>query len=134
MNTALEFARAHRERNVNELIVFLRIPSISTLPDHKPHIEKAAHWLVAEMTRVGLQNAKVMPTKGHPAVYADWLGAGSSAPTALIYGHYDVQPVDPLDLWQTPPFEPDLRDGRLYARGATDDKGQVYLLVKAMEA
>lgn len=134
MDTALEFARAHRERNVKGLIEFLCIPSISTLPEHKPDIERAALWLAAEMTHAGLQNVSVLPTHGHPVVYADWLKAGPAAPTALIYGHYDVQPVDPLDLWQSPPFAPDLRDGRIYARGATDDKGQVYLLVKAMEA
>lgn len=134
MDNALEYARAHRERNVSELIEFLRIPSISTLPEHKPDIERAAHWLAAEMARVGLQNATTLPTQGHPVVYADWLKAGPAAPTALIYGHYDVQPVDPLELWHTPPFEPDIRDGKIYARGATDDKGQVYLLVKAMEA
>lgn len=134
MHKALAFTRANRERNLNELIEFLRIPSISALPEHADDMRRAAEFLAAELTRIGIKNVRPMPTGGHPVVYGEWLEAGPSAPTALIYGHYDVQPVDPLDLWHTPPFEPSLRDGQIYARGSSDDKGQVWLIVKALEA
>jgi acetylornithine deacetylase/succinyl-diaminopimelate desuccinylase-like protein len=138
MERALEYARAHRAQNLNELIEFLRIPSISALPEHKGDVARAGQFLADELTRIGIRHVRVMPTNGHPVVYGEWLdataSAAASAPTVLIYGHYDVQPVDPLDLWQSPPFEPTLRDGKLYARGATDDKGQVWLIVKALEA
>ncbi len=134
MDKALDYARANRERNVKELIEFLRIPSISALPDHAGDIQRAAQFLAAEFSRIGVREAQILPTQGHPVVYGEWLDAGSAAPVVLIYGHYDVQPVDPLDLWHSPPFEPDLREGRIYARGATDDKGQVWLIVKAIEA
>ena len=96
----------------------LRIPSISTDPAYKAELERCAEWLVAEMTRIGLHNCRKIPTDGHPVVYGEWLEAGDDKPTVVIYAHYDVQPVDPLNLWATPPFEPTLRDGKLYARGA----------------
>jgi acetylornithine deacetylase/succinyl-diaminopimelate desuccinylase-like protein len=131
---ALDYARAHREAHLNQLLDLLRIPSISTLPAHQADIQRAADWLVAELTRTGVKKASALPTGGHPVVYGEWLEAGPGAPTVLIYGHYDVQPVDPLNLWRTPPFEPTLREGRLYARGATDDKGLMLALVKAVEA
>ncbi|WP_149094755.1 dipeptidase [Paenibacillus terrae] len=122
-----------REQQLDELKEWLSIPSISALSEHKGDINKAADWLAAKLTSAGLENVEIIPTKGHPLVYADYLHAPGK-PTILVYGHYDVQPVDPLHLWETPPFEPSIRDGKLYARGATDDKGQVFLHIKAVEA
>ena len=104
---------------------FLRIPSISGLPEHAPDVRRAAEWLADALRTAGLENVAVEETSFHPVVYADWLHA-EGAPTALVYGHYDVQPVDPLDLWTSPPFEPVVVDGRMLARGAADDKGQVH--------
>ncbi len=104
---------------------FLRIPSISALPEHAPDVRRAAAWLADTLRAAGLENVAVEETSLHPVVYADWLHA-EGAPTVLVYGHYDVQPVDPLDLWTSPPFEPAVRDGRMLARGAADDKGQVH--------
>ncbi len=112
---------------------FLRIPSISALSQHAGDIEEAARFLADAMSAIGLENVEVAPTDGHPVVYADWLHA-EGAPTVLVYGHYDVQPVDPLDLWVRPPFEPRIEDGRIYARGAADDKGQVHLHLWAARA
>ncbi len=117
-----------------ELCDWLRIPSISTLPQHKEDVERAADWLARKMTSAGLQNVETVPTGGHPIVYGDWLNAGNDAPTVLIYGHYDVQPVDPLELWTSPPFEPSVRGDDLFARGASDDKGQLFAHVAAVEA
>ncbi|HMA36360.1 MAG TPA: dipeptidase [Chloroflexia bacterium] len=114
-----------------ELSEFLRIPSISTLPEHHADVAQAAQWIATFLTRAGLDHVAVLTTARHPLVYADWLHAAGQ-PTVLIYGHYDVQPADPLDQWQTPPFEPTLRDGNLYARGAADDKGQIYAQLKAV--
>ncbi len=131
---ALAHAQSSRATYLAQLLDFLRIPSISTLPEHKPDIERAAAWLVAEMERIGLTSVKAYPTDGHPIVYGEWLGAGAGAPTVLVYGHYDVQPVDPIDLWTSPPFEPQIRDGEVYARGASDDKGQMFLHLKAVES
>jgi acetylornithine deacetylase/succinyl-diaminopimelate desuccinylase-like protein len=119
---------------VTQLTELLSIPSISTLPEHAADIRRAAEWLAADLTRSGLKNVQMMPTGGHPIVYAEWLEAGDQAPTVLIYGHYDVQPVDPIDLWHSPPFTPAIRNGAIYARGATDDKGPVIAVVKALEA
>jgi acetylornithine deacetylase/succinyl-diaminopimelate desuccinylase-like protein len=112
---------------------FLRIPSISTLPEHAPDIRRAAEWLAGALRTAGLENVSVEETGFHPVVYADWLQA-DGAPTALVYGHYDVQPVDPLDLWTSPPFEPAVVDGRMLARGAADDKGQVHAHAMAAAA
>ncbi len=131
---ALDHAHANRDRYVEQLFDLLRIPSISTLSEHKPDIARAAQWLADDMARAGFQNARVISTAGNPVVYGEWLGAGKEAPTVLIYGHYDVQPVDPLELWQTPPFEPQVRDGEIYARGASDDKGQAFVHIKAVES
>ena len=111
----------------------LRIPSVSTDPAHKADCLKCAEFFAAELRRLGMTRAEVVRTEGHPVVYAEWLGAPGK-PTALLYGHYDVQPVDPLELWKSPPFEPTIREGNLYARGAVDDKGQVYMHFKAIEA
>ncbi|AET56923.1 hypothetical protein HPL003_00695 [Paenibacillus terrae HPL-003] len=122
-----------REQQLDELKEWLSIPSISALSEHKADINQAANWLAAKLTSAGLENVEIIPTQGHPLVYADYLHAPGK-PTILVYGHYDVQPVDPLHLWETPPFEPSVRDGKLYARGATDDKGQVFLHIKAVEA
>jgi len=122
----------NRERYLRELTDFLSIPSISTLSEHKGDIIKAAEWVKGDLNCTGLENIRVIETQGHPLVYADWLHAPGQ-PTLLIYGHYDVQPPDPLDEWQTPPFQPTVRDGNMYARGAADDKGQVYIQLKAIE-
>ena len=112
---------------------FLRIPSISALPEHADDCRAAAHWLVDALTAAGLEHAEAVETGGHPIVYADWLHA-PDAPTVLVYGHYDVQPVDPLDLWTSPPFEPVVVGDRILARGAADDKGQVHAHLMAAEA
>jgi acetylornithine deacetylase/succinyl-diaminopimelate desuccinylase-like protein len=134
IQSVLDFAQAHRTDNLNRLIEFLRIPSISTTPEHQPDIEHAANWLVTRMQAIGFERAEIIPTGGHPVAYGEWLGAGPSAPTVLVYGHYDVQPTDPDDEWASPPFEPSLRDGNLFARGASDDKGQLYIHLAAAEA
>jgi acetylornithine deacetylase/succinyl-diaminopimelate desuccinylase-like protein len=134
MTDPLQYARDHGQAYVAELFDFLRIPSISTQPDHAEDVAAAANWLAVAMRTAGLENVRVIPTQRHPLVYADWLHAGPERPTVLIYGHYDVQPVDPLELWTTPPFEPAVRDDYVYARGAADDKGQFYIHVKAVEA
>lgn len=122
-----------REQQLEELKEFLTIPSISALSEHKQDMIKAAEWVAGKLEAAGLENVKIHQTAGHPIVYADHLHAPGK-PTILVYGHYDVQPVDPLNLWETPPFEPTERDGKLYARGATDDKGQLFLHIKAVEA
>lgn len=123
----------HREENLEELKELLKIPSISALSQHQKDIRQAAEWLKAALVRAGLENVQIMETGGHPVVYGDWLHAPGK-PTLLIYGHYDVQPVDPLDLWETPPFEPHIRHDRIYARGASDDKGQTFMHIKVVEA
>jgi acetylornithine deacetylase/succinyl-diaminopimelate desuccinylase-like protein len=133
MPSAVEFARSQQARFLEELKSLLRIPSISTLPEHQGDVRFAAESLAREMERVGLEHVRVIETSGHPLVYGDWLHAPGK-PTCLAYGHYDVQPPDPLDEWLTPPFEPTERDGNLYARGAVDDKGQMYMHLKALEA
>jgi acetylornithine deacetylase/succinyl-diaminopimelate desuccinylase-like protein len=130
---AVDYARQHKSRFLEELKDLLRIPSVSTLPEHKADVRRAAEWLAAELTRIGMEHVEVIDTPGHPLVYADWLHAAGQ-PTCLAYGHYDVQPADPLDEWKTPPFEPTERDGNLYARGAVDDKGQMYMHIKALES
>jgi acetylornithine deacetylase/succinyl-diaminopimelate desuccinylase-like protein len=130
---AVAFARQNHPRFLDELKALLRIPSVSTLPEHAGDCRRAAEVLAAELSRIGMQNVRLIETEGHPLVYADWLQA-EGKPTALFYGHYDVQPVDPIDEWKSPPFEPTVRDGNIYARGAVDDKGQVWAQVKALEA
>ena len=130
---AVRFATENHARFLGELKDLLRIPSISTLPEHKDDCRRAAEFLVSELKRIGVENVRLIDTQGHPLVYADWLHA-SGKPTVLIYGHYDVQPTDPIDEWTSPPFEPAERNGNIYARGAVDDKGQVWMQVKALEA
>ena len=124
---------ANRDKHLTELNDFLRIQSISSLSEHKQHMQVAASWLAAAMKRVNLENISIDETGGHPVVYGDWLHAPGK-PTILFYGHYDVQPVDPLHLWETPPFDPQVRDNKLFARGASDDKGQVFMHLKTIEA
>ncbi len=119
-------------RFVDELKELLRIPSVSADPAHRPDMQKAAEFVAGQLTDAGV-TARIVPTAGHPIVYGEWLGA-DGAPTALVYGHYDVQPPDPLDQWISPPFEPTARDGFLYARGSSDDKGQVFTHIKSVEA
>ena len=127
------FVHENESRLLDELIDFLRIPSISTLPEHKDDVAHAARFVAESLQHAGLENVEVIPTGKHPLVYADWLHAPGK-PTVLCYGHYDVQPPDPLELWKSPPFEPSIRDGNIYARGACDDKGQMYMHIKAVEA
>jgi len=136
---AVSFARENGDRFVEELKSLLRIPSISTDPEYAADVRKAAEFVAAELRRIGMQHVRLIDTAtpahpaGHPLVYADWLNAPGSA-TVLMYGHYDVQPPDPLEEWKSPPFEPQERDGNLYARGAVDDKGQMWMHVKALES
>jgi len=132
--TTSEYLTQHRERFEAELIEFLSIPSVSTDPERSGDVVRCANWLADHLRGIGLEHVEVLPTNGHPIVYAENLDAGEGAPTVLFYGHYDVQPVDPLNLWTNPPFEPVVRDGKIFARGATDDKGQVFLHIKAIEA
>jgi len=133
MPTAVEFVSLNESRLLNELLEFLRIPSVSTLPEHKGDVAKAAQFVAASLKDAGMENVEVIQTGRHPLVYGDWLHA-DGAPTVLCYGHYDVQPPDPLELWESPPFEPSIRNGNIYARGSCDDKGQMYMHVKAVEA
>ena len=133
MDQVVDFIHINRDRYIEELKQYLAIPSVSALPQHKADVRRCAEWTADELRRIGLQNVKLIDTPGNPVVYGDWLGA-SDAPTLLFYGHYDVQPVDPLDQWISPPFEATVRDGEIYARGAADDKGQVFMHIKAIEA
>ena len=130
---AVAFAQQNQSRFLEELKELLRIPSVSTLEENKPDIARAAKFIADELQRIGLDHVEVIPTAGHPLVYADWLHAASK-PTVLCYAHYDVQPAEPLDEWHTPPFEPTERNQNLYARGAVDDKGQLWMQVKALES
>jgi acetylornithine deacetylase/succinyl-diaminopimelate desuccinylase-like protein len=132
-NTVEDFVNANRARFLEELKSLLRIPSISALPENRPDIDRAAEFSAQAMRAAGLENVEIIPTGKHPLVYSDWLHA-EGKPTVLCYGHYDVQPVDPLEDWNTPPFEPTLKKGNLYARGSADDKGQYYAHIKAVEA
>ncbi len=134
VDAALDFLREHDERNLQQLDEFLRIPSVSADPDARPDVERAAAWIAAELTRIGVEHAQLHETSGHPIVTGDWLHAGPDRPTVLIYCHYDVQPADPLDEWKRPPFEPRYEDDRVYARGSGDDKGQLFMHLKAAEA
>ena len=133
MPTAVEFITQNESRFLDELLEFIRIPSISTLPERRQDVKRAAEFVANSLKVAGMENVELIPTDGHPLVYADWLHVPGK-PTVLCYGHYDVQPPDPLDLWETPPFEPSIRNGNIYARGACDDKGQMYMHIKAVEA
>ncbi|MBA2571152.1 MAG: dipeptidase [Chloroflexi bacterium] len=137
MSEAISQVEAYLERTATERMdeyqAFLRIPSISALSEHATDMRIAADWLADQMRDIGIEHVEVSATRGHPVVYGDWLRA-DGAPTILVYGHYDVQPVDPLELWVRPPFDPRVEDGRIYARGAADDKGQIHLHIWAARA
>ena len=135
MDAAVAYAREHAAQFLDDLKTLLRIPSVSTLPEHKVDVQKAAEWVAADLRRMGMEHVEIIPAmgEGHPLVYADWLHAPGK-PTVLCYAHFDVQPPDPLDEWVTPPFEPTERNQNIYARGAVDDKGQLVLQLKAFES
>ncbi len=128
-----QWVDANSARLLEELFQLIRIPSISTLPEHAGDVARAAQFTADALKTAGLENIEIIPTERHPLIYADWLHAPGK-PTVLCYGHYDVQPPDPLELWVSPPFEPEVRNGNIYARGAVDDKGQMYAHIKALEA
>jgi acetylornithine deacetylase/succinyl-diaminopimelate desuccinylase-like protein len=131
---ALAFARENQTRFLSELIEFVSIPSVSTDPAAKPAMQHAAQWVAGQLKSLGMENVQVLPTGGHPVVYGEYLKAGVDKPTVLIYGHYDVQPAEPLELWLSPAFSPEQRGENLYGRGASDMKGQVMATLKASEA
>lgn len=133
MQQLLSYLDANKDRTLAELTEFISIPSVSSQTEHTQDMRRCAEWVSAHLKSIGLEHVQVMDTSGHPIVYADWLGAPGT-PTVLLYGHYDVQPVDPVELWSSPPFEATIREGNLYGRGSTDDKGQVFAHFKAFEA
>jgi len=133
-DAARTYSRANGDRFLHELFEMLRIPSLSGDPAHAGDVRRMADWLAAHMQSLGLEKVAVMETAGHPVVYGEWMGAGPDKPTVLVYGHYDVVPAEMADGWESDPFEPVVRDGKIYARGATDDKGQLFIHVKALEA
>ncbi|HET9195541.1 MAG TPA: dipeptidase [Vicinamibacterales bacterium] len=133
MNDVVDYINVHRDRYVDELKEYLAIPSISALPEHSADVRRAAEWTADALRTAGMENVRLIDTPGNPVVYGDWLNAPGK-PTILFYGHYDVQPVDPVNLWTSPPFEATVRDGEIYARGAADDKGQVFMHITAIEA
>src|ERR1700751_4295653 len=128
-----EFIEGRREQHLSELCEFLRIPSVSAKSEHEPDIERAARWVADHFRAAGFKNVEIVPTGLHPLVYAESLEAPGK-PTILFYGHYDVQPAEPLQLWTTPAFEPTVRNGNIYARGTADDKGQVHIHLKALQS
>ena len=130
---AVAYARENQQRFLNELKDLIRIPSVSTAPEHKADVQRAAEFVASDLRRIGMEHVEVIQGRGHPLIYADWLHA-TGKPTVLCYAHYDVQPPDPLDEWVSPPFEPQERNNNLYARGAVDDKGQLWMELKAIEA
>ena len=133
-NQAITHARANHGPYLAGFQELLRIPSISTDPNYNEEVARCAQCIVAELDRLGFKNCQAIPSQGHPVVYGEWLEAGPEKPTVLVYAHYDVQPVDPLELWHTPPFEPTVREGKLIARGVIDDKVGVYTNLKAFES
>ncbi len=133
MENVINYIKENEKTYIEELKEFLRIPSISTNQENKEDIKRAAGFVADKLKSAGMNRVEVHKTEGHPIVYGEWLGAPGK-PTVLIYGHYDVQPVDPIELWDSPPFEPVIKDGKIYARGATDDKGQMYMHIKSVEA
>lgn len=134
MSNAYQYAEQNRNRFLQQWMELISIPSVGTDPAHAADTRRAAEWIVDDMRRIGLQNVEILPTGGNPAVYADWLGAGPDAPTVLIYAHYDVQPAELSDGWDSEPFTPTQRDGKLYGRGVADDKSNIILTLKAAEA
>ena len=133
-NSVEDLLTARFDGYVAELKEFCRIPSVSTDPAYADGMRATAEWVARRLSAAGMSNVEIAQTGGHPAVLGEWLGAPAGAPTVLVYGHYDVQPPDPVALWTTPPFEPTVRDGRLYARGAADDKGPVLVPILVAEA
>jgi acetylornithine deacetylase/succinyl-diaminopimelate desuccinylase-like protein len=131
--TVLDYIESQRDEHLNELVDFLKIPSVSTQSEHKPDIERAARWVAEGLRAAGMESVEIIPTQMHPLVYGQSLEAPGK-PTILFYGHYDVQPAEPLELWTSPAFEPAVRNGNLYGRGTADDKGQVHIHLKALEA
>ena len=129
----VDYINVQRDRYVDELKQYLAIPSVSALPQHQARCAAGGRWSADHMRAIGLENARLIETAGNPIVFGEWLNA-PGAPTILFYGHYDVQPVDPIELWESPPFEATVREGEIYARGAADDKGQVFMHFKAIEA
>ena len=134
VDTALAYLREHADEHLKGLDEFLRLESVSADPERRDEMHRTAQWVADELTRIGAEHAQLNETSGHPIVTADWLHAGSEAPTILVYCHYDVQPVDPIEEWIRPPFEPRYEDDRVYARGSGDDKGQLFMHLKAAEA
>jgi acetylornithine deacetylase/succinyl-diaminopimelate desuccinylase-like protein len=134
MTNAHDYVKANAARFREQLKELIAIPSVSTLPERQGDMLKAAEWIATDMRRIGVNNVAILPTGGHPVVYGDWMGAGANAPTVLVYGHYDVQPAVKEDGWDSDPFEPVERDGLIYARGSSDDKGQMFAQLKAIEA
>ncbi|MCJ7554239.1 MAG: dipeptidase [Ignavibacteriaceae bacterium] len=133
MDRVIKYIESNYDKYIDELKEFLRIPSISTLPENKSDMQAAARFVADKLKDAGMNRIEIFQTEGHPLIYGEWLGAPGK-PTVLIYGHYDVQPVDPLELWDNHPFEPTIKDGKIYARGATDDKGQMFMHIKSVEA
>src|SRR5262244_3591171 len=131
--TLPEFIESRREQHLEELREFLRIPSVSAKSEHKPDIERGAKWVADHLRSAGFKTIEIVPTNLHPLVYAESLESPGK-PTILFYGHYDVQPPEPLDLWTSPAFEPTVRNGNIFARGTADDKGQVHIHLKALAA
>ena len=134
MDKIIKYIESNKDRYLEELKDFLSIPSISNEEAHKDDVKKACSWLEIHLKSIGLDNVTVYQTEGHPIVYADCMKAGNDKPTVLVYGHYDVQPVDPLELWTNPPFEPTVIGNKIYARGSADDKGQIFIHIKSIEA
>ena len=133
MTTWQTFLSQQRDRYIDDLVSFLRIPSISSLPEHREDVARSADWVATRLRAAGLEEVRVIPTGGHPVVFGHWLRLPDK-PTVMIYGHFDVQPVDPIDLWTRDPFDPVIENGRIYARGASDDKGNMLSPILAMEA
>jgi acetylornithine deacetylase/succinyl-diaminopimelate desuccinylase-like protein len=131
--SVIEYIESKQNEHLEELKEFLRIPSVSTKSEHKPDIEKAAQWVANKLRAAGMESVEIVPTGGHPMVFGEWMKAPGK-PTILLYGHYDVQPAEPLDLWTSPAFEPTVRDNKLFGRGTADDKGQVHIHVAALAA
>ena len=134
MEKVLELIEKEKSRYLDQLFEFLKIPSISSSAAHKEDMAKCAVWLSEHMKKIGIEDTRIIKTPGHPIVYGEWTGAGENAKTVLIYGHYDVQPVDPIEEWDNPPFQPEIREGKILARGSADDKGQLFTHLKAVGA
>ncbi|MGA1864694.1 MAG: M20/M25/M40 family metallo-hydrolase, partial [bacterium] len=132
MEKLFKYIEANKDVFLKELKEFLRIPSISAQSDHNADIRICAKWIADQMHSIGMHEVRIFETSGHPVVYCEWMGA-PDGPTILFYGHYDVQPVDPLNLWTSPPFEATIRGREIYARGSVDDKGQVFIQLKSIE-